>query len=191
MLEGDRLLNRSSTARADDGKAQTKLVLPETKLLQNEFAKQVGTAFAGRPQAAELAFQAAQAYYAGRVAQTGKISAGTDDVDGDLVREAVTATLGQVVDFNGRGDVVAPWGMAEDDFQDRAYRALNAEMKRRGMGEATDAQRALVGLTNAGADGVYGVVIGRRMMRDDAGAPVLIDLRRGSPTARGYIERNP
>jgi hypothetical protein len=189
MLEGDRLLNRSSTARSEDGKAQTKLVLPETKLLQDEFAKQVGTTFRGRPQDAELAFQAAQAYYAGRVAQTGKIAAGTDDVDTDLVRESVRATIGNIVDFNGRGDVAAPWGMAEDDFDDRVYRALAGEMKRRGMGEPTDAQRALVGLINGGADGVYGVTIGQRLMRDDGGNPVMIDLRRGGPVARGYIER--
>lgn len=188
MLEGDRLLNRSSTAKAEDGKAQTKLVLPETKLLQDRFAREVGTAFAGRPQAAEIAFQNAQAYYAGRVAQTGQIAKGTDDVDGNLVREAVRATLGGVVDFNSRGDVVAPWGMNDDDFKDRAFRALAAESKRRGN-EWNDAQRSLVGLTNGPADGVYGVTIGQRLMLDDGGNPVLIDLRKGSGVARGYIER--
>jgi hypothetical protein len=192
MLEGDRLLNRSSTAKAEDGKAQTKLVLPETKLLQDRFANEVGTAFAGRPQAAEVAFQAMQAYYAGRVAQTGKIASGTDDVDGDLVREAVRATLGNVVDFNGRGDVIAPWGMAEEDFNDRAVHAYEAERKRRGLPEATDADRSLLGLTNAGAEGIYGLTVGRRLLLDDAGRPVTLDLRPYDPRqSHGYIERNP
>lgn len=192
ILEGDRQLNKSSTAKAEDGKPQPKLVLPETKLLQEEFAKQVGTTYAGRPDAAAIDFQAVQAYYAGRIAQTGEIPKGTDDVNKNLVREAVRATIGNIVDINNRGDVAAPWGMAEDDFRDRVFTAIGKEAKRRGIEDPTtlNTTRAFIGLTNTPTDGVYAVKLGERFMRDDANQRVFIDLRPSAGVARGYIQRD-
>ncbi|KAK6697501.1 hypothetical protein SNK04_014073 [Fusarium graminearum] len=53
----------------------------------------------------------------------GKSSAEGDQsgqVDSTRMRQAIRASLGEVVDINGRGEVLAPWGMSEGDFEDRA-----------------------------------------------------------------------
>jgi hypothetical protein len=86
-----------------------------------------------RPEEADIAWQAVRAYYAGRAAQTGRIASNAQDVDSDLVREAVKATLGNAVDYNGRGTVFAPWGVDASKFEDQVQVALDAESKARNV----------------------------------------------------------
>lgn len=187
MLEGERLLNPGKGDKAADGKPQAKSIyLPDSAALQEKFADVAGDAFAGRPQAADAALQAVRAYYTGRAAQTGRVAADDKDVDDNLVREAVEATLGAVVDYNGEGSVLAPWGMPEDEFEDRAERAVAAKIRELGLPAELDADS--VGLSNAGAEGQYAVTLGRNLLLDAQGRPILVDIRR--PTAaRGVINR--
>jgi hypothetical protein len=171
MLAGDAILNRSKEQKAEDGRGQAKLFLPETQSLQNEFQSSVGGAFAGRPGAADLAFQAVQAYYVGKAAQNGRLAADSKDIDTKLVKEAVRATLGEVVDYHGNGEVLAPWGMGESQFEDAADTTLKAEMKRRGL----EGQAGALGLRNLGESTFY-VVQGRNFVYDKQGRPLTINI---------------
>lgn len=179
MLQGQRLLDATKEQKTEDGKPTSKLFLPETTTLQGDFQDKVGAAFAGRPAAAQVAFQAMQSYYVGKAAQTGKLAANKSDIDSSLVKEAITATLGSVVDFNGNGEVLAPWGMDESTFEDRAQQALNAT----GVGNADQ-----FGLRNLG-DGTYYVTQGRNFLYDKAGKPVLLDLNPPTQDRKGVIRR--
>jgi hypothetical protein len=129
--------------------------------------------------------QSVRAYYAGRAAETGRIASDDQDVDSDLVAEAVQATMGAVVNYNDNGSVLAPWGMSEDDFEDRVERAFTARAKELKIGD-TDA----LGLTNGNKDGEYAITIGRNLLLDRAGKPVTINLAPNDPRdAKGFIVR--
>lgn len=195
MLEGERLLNPSKGDKGEDGKPKTKqLLLPAQaqKGLQDTFARSVGTVFAGRPNAADMAYQAVQAYYVGAAAKSGMLAGDSQAVDTDLVRESVRATLGNVVDYNGNGSVLAPWGMAPDDFEDRVQTAFAAEAKRRGINGDISPDLSTFGLSNANADGLYTVTLGKEhnLLLDKQGNPVTLNLKPGDPRdAAGTIQR--
>ncbi len=185
MIAGERLLNPSKSDNTQDGKPQAKsLYLPDSDALQSAFASEVGDAFAGRPAAADTALQAVRAYYVGRAAQTGLV-AEDNNADSKLVKESVRATLGNVVDYNGAGAVLTPWGMNESDFEDRVDNAFKAKTKELNLPKIDN-----FGLSNAGGDGVYAVTIGRNLLLDAKGNPVTIDLKPADARdARGYIDR--
>jgi hypothetical protein len=164
MLEGANLLDATKAQKGTDGKPKTGLFLPEDSSLQAEFQDKVGVAFAGRAGAADMAFQAVKAYYVGRAAQTGRLAADNKDIDSKLVLEAITATLGTVVDFNGNGEALAPWGMDEDTFETQVRAKLPAKLR-----------EADIGLRNAGESSYY-VVQGRSFLHDANGKPIVIDL---------------
>jgi hypothetical protein len=190
MLRGDSILNPSKADKSQDGQSKgNKLFLPSAaqKDLQSKFEKVVGDTFAGRQDAADLAYQAVQAYYVGRAAELGTLAADSESADSDIVKEAVSATVGNVVDFNGEGHVLAPWGMDGDDFEDRAERAIAARVKELKVKDDPDS----FGLTNASGDGEYTLTLGRQLLLDVNGQPITInvkpvDLR----DARGYIRRD-
>lgn len=167
LLEGDAILSDKSEA------SSKKLFLPETKSLQAEFTRQVGKAFANRPGAADIAFQAVQAYYVGKASQTGRLAKDGTDIDTKLVREAVTASLGTVVDYNGQGEVLAPWGMSEGEFQDKASAAIRARLP-----EAQRDREGALGLRQEKGTSYY-VTQGRNFVTDAKGNPLVINL--GAP----------
>lgn len=175
LLQGDALLNPTKTQKGEDGKPTGKIFLPETTQLQADFQDRVGDAFAGRPAAAETAFQAVQAYYVGKAAQTGRLASSKADIDSSLVKESITAVLGNVVNFNGSGSVLAPWGMAEADFQDKAYAALERAGKAAKFDEAGIAGLHNVGLRNIG-DGTYYAMQGNNFVKDAKGNPMIISV---------------
>lgn len=184
ILEGDAILNKSKAAKQGDGKPDRALFMPGDNELQQEFADAVGDAFTDRPGAADIAWQAVKAYYAGKAAQTGRIAQNAADVDSKIVREAVKATLGNSVDYNGRGSVFAPWGMSEDGFDDAVAAQFAAEAKRRGvMTTASRNQPARVlgleeqfgelGLRQR-SENSYVVVAGRGVVTGADGGPLVI-----------------
>jgi len=175
MLRGEALLDPSKQAKGADGKPRTSLYLPETKTLQAAFQDQVGTAFAGYPGAAQTAFQAASAYYVGKAADTGRLAADSKDIDSDLVKEAITATIGAVVDYNGRGQVVAPWGMDENQFTSAVQRAFAGQKGRVHWPDGQPLALDALGLKPAGS-GSYYMTAGRGYLVDQSGAPVVLKL---------------
>lgn len=176
LLEGEAILSPGKAEKTEDGKPKVALYLPEQTLLQQSFQDTVGDAFRGRPVPADIAFQAVKSYYVGRAAQTGRIASSTADVDTKLVRESVTAVLGSVVDYNGGGQVFAPWGMDKDAFEDRADKAFRLEAQRRGIpAERIDDLAADVGLQNASGNR-YRVTIGNNYLQDSLSSPIVINL---------------
>lgn len=191
MLEGDRILNPSGAAKKEDGKPQTQLFLTEAaaKGLQDQFGKVVGDAYRNDPQGAERAFQNVRAYYVGKASKTGALSRDSQTIDTNLVREAVRSTLGNVVDFRGNGNVLAPWGMSESNFEDHVARAIPAALERAGL-SAGMAPSDAFGLDDGPEDGVYVITNGRRWVRDANNQPVLLDIRPpDARESRGFIRR--
>lgn len=179
MLAGEAILHPPKAAKAEDGAPKLGLYLPNGAVpaLQDRFQTEVGSVFAQRPGAAELAFQAVQAYYVGKAAQTGRMAADNRDIDGKLVKEAVRSVLGNVVDYQGRGEVLAPWGMEAAAFEDDATAALAHALP--GVAEE---QRSQLGLMNR-SETTYYVTRGRAPIQDAKGDPLVI--RVGPAVAAG------
>lgn len=124
MLEGEALLNKAKTDKAEDGKGPA-FPMPPPKEFASEVETFIGSAFAGRPAAYETALQAVRAYYAGSAAKSGDV---TGELDGDRVRQAVRAVLGEPVELND-SEVFPPWGMGEDEFTDKVENAWSTLAK--------------------------------------------------------------
>lgn len=175
MLAGERLIDPSKSAKTEDGSPVKGLYLPEVKTLQDKFASQVGDAFQGRPAAAQTAFQAVQAYYVGKAAQTGRLASSKSDIDTGLVKEAITSTLGQAVNYNGNGTVLAPWGMDKGTFEDRVQSSFINEITRRGLPQNLRGLLPALGLRNKG-DGTYYLTQGRNFLTDGKGQPIVVSV---------------
>jgi len=142
IVTGENLLNKTKQVKGEDGKPVSNLFLPNKSQFDTAFVDKVGDAFAGRPDAQSLALQVAYAYYVGKSAETGRLNADTQDIDQRLVQQALKASIGTVVPFHGYGDVLAPLGMDESTFADKARPAFAAELKARGVPDA-DAAKAV------------------------------------------------
>jgi len=175
LLDGEALLNKTKGQKAEDGKAKG-IPLPPEKDFRDQFSSAAGHVFAGRPQAYEVAMQAVRAYYTGKAAQDGDVSG---QIDGGRMKHAITAVLGEVVNYNGNGEVLAPWGMDKSTFKDKTKDAFRTELKARGMPDSMLDSLPALGLRNKG-DGTYYVVQGRNYLYDRQGQPVIINLN-GQP----------
>lgn len=171
LLNGEELLNKTKGQKAEDGKVKG-FPLPPEKEFRDHFSSAAGRVFAGQPQAYEVAMQAVRAYYTGRAAQDGDVSG---QIDGGRMKHAITAVLGEVVNYNGNGEVLAPWGMNKSTFKDKVAEAFRAELKARGMPDSLLDSLPALGLRSYG-DGTYHVVQGRGSLIDPRGQPVVIDL---------------
>lgn len=166
ILEGEAIINPSSTAKKQDGKAGNTIPLPKDADLETKFAELAGTAFRGLPEDYTKAQQAYKAYYAGKSARGA--TAPSTVRDDKLATEAFNAVTGGVIDYNGHGNVAKPWGMPDGEFKDQAAAQFDATMKARGykQGEYED-------LSNYGLMGVreghYLVTSGNRALRDRQG----------------------
>jgi hypothetical protein len=195
LLRGDSILHPSKSDKAEDGATKAaKLYLPADAQadLQAKFANEVGNTFAGREDVADKAFQSVLAYYVGRQAEKGQVAADKTTVDSNDVNEAVRATIGNVVNFNGN-KVAAPWGMAADDFDDRVARAWRQQGKQYNLPPQITPDNNAFGLLNTATDGVYAITLGgeRNMPKDANDQPFLLDLRKaGADDHRGYIDRS-
>ncbi len=172
MLEGEGLLNKTKGQKAEDGKAKG-FPLPPEKEFRDQFSSVAGKVFGGRPQAYETAIQAVRAYYTGKAAQDGDVSG---QIDGTRMKQAITAVLGEVVNYNGNGEVLAPWGMDKGTFKDKVKASFASEIKARGMPDSARDQLPALGLKNIG-DGSYYVVQGRNFLYDPNGQPVIIKVQ--------------
>lgn len=116
---------------------------------------------------------AVKAYYVGRAAQEGDLA---PEVNSSRLDQAITAVLGQPVNFHGNGQVLAPWGMNESDFLDRANRAVAREIETRGLQDQLGRSMSNSGLIGVGA-GAYAVTLGGIPVRDpNSGQPIIIQM---------------
>lgn len=176
ILEGENLLNKTKGQKAEDGKPRGNLYIPPRKDFEMQFSRFAGDAFANRPGALEVAVQAAYAYYVGKSSASGRLNVDSKDIDGSLVQQSLTATLGTPVKYGDGGTVFAPWGMSESDFKDKAKASFASEVKARGLPDSTIDQLPRLGLRNLG-DGSYYVTQGRNFLYDRKGQPVVIKVQ--------------
>jgi len=167
MLEGNRLLQ---------GKGDTKFPLPPDKDFRQTFTDETGALFAGRPGAGEVAMQAVRAYYTGKSAADGDSSG---EVDPKRMREAIRASLGEVADVNGNGEVLAPWGMSAATFEERAEQAFATAAKAAGLPQSTVDNFGAFGLRQAGERQFY-VTNGISYLYGKDGKPLLLSIDGGT-----------
>ncbi len=163
MLEGNRLLQ---------GKGDSKFPLPPEKEFRDQFTRDTGALFAGRPGAADVAMQAVRAYYTGQSAADGDHSA---EVNSDRMKKAITAALGEVVDVNGRGEVLAPWGMGSDTFEDQAEQAFTESARAAGLPDTVVGSFSKYGLRQQSERSYY-VTRGREFLTTKDGKPLTITI---------------
>lgn len=184
MLAGELILNRTKKQKAEDGQART-LFTPPREAFSQSFADEVGNLYRGRPGAQEQDLQAAYAYYVGKAAELGKTSDGA--VDSALAKEAVTATLGAVVDVNGQGRVKAPLGMTSSEFEAKAREQFGQEVRRRSLPAAMLNEWPHYGLQDYRRDGTYVLTVGGQPVIDPTTrTPIVIDLDPPPPSGLRY-----
>ena len=171
MLEGEALLNPNKLDKSENGKGKT-FPLPKEQDMRDQFTSAVGKAFAADPNGANFAYQAVKAYYVGKSAREGDVSG---QIDTGRMKDAINAVIGGVTDINGKGDVVRPWGMSDERFNNGAKAAFDAQIQANGYkGTALDNWGAY-GLQSAG-DSKYLVRSGTGYLTDKSGNPLLLDL---------------
>ena len=161
MLEGNRLLQQ---------KGDSKFPVPADKEFRTAFNDATGQLFAGRPGAADVAMQAVRAYYTGKSSAEGDLSG---EVDSTRLRQALRASLGEVVDINGRGEVLAPWGMSAADFEDRAEASFLAASRAAELPDSTVNNFGAFGLTQSG-ENTFFVKSGMSYLYKKDGTPLVI-----------------
>lgn len=170
LLKGEALLNPTKATKAEDGKG-TAFPMPPPKDVAEAIDRSVGQAFAGRPDEFQTAVQAVRAYYAAKSSDEGDVSGELDD---DRLALAVRAVVGDTARIEGR-DVVPPWGMDANAFEDTADTYIAARLKAAGLEDPGN-----VSLLNArGRDNVYLLVRGMQPLVDKHGVPLVI--RIGGP----------
>ena len=170
MMVGESILNRSKMQKAEDGSPRS-FPLPKQADFQTAFSSAMGDVFAGQPQSYELAMQATKAYYTGAAAQRGDISG---EVNSRQMKNAIKASVGEVVDFNG-SSTLAPWGMAGDKFEQVARDQLVNTMKAQGMSDQDQALASAFSLRQY-KDGVYYVMQGQQFKYGADGKPLMINV---------------
>lgn len=170
MALGESILNKSKTEKGSDGKGAS-FPLPKQADFQLELNSQLGNVFAGQPQSYQLAAQAVKSYYTGAAAENGNVSG---EVDRGLLRQAIKASVGEVVDFNG-GKTLVPWGMPAHTFRDVATDRLVGTMKAQGMSEA-DISTADALTLRQYKDGIYYVMQGQQFKYGADGKPLMVNV---------------
>lgn len=163
MLEGNRLLQ---------GKGDNKFPLPPERDFREAFTSATGTLFSGRPGAADVAMQAVRAYYTGQASAEGDHSG---EVDPKRLQRAITAALGEVADVNGNGEVLAPWGMSADDFEDEAETAFTQAARAAQLPDSVVNNFGAYGLRQIGERTFY-VTRGREFLAGKDGKPLTITI---------------
>ncbi len=172
MALGESILNKSKAQKGQDGGGR--FPIPKQADFDLELGKQLGTVFAGQPQSYSLAAQAVKSYYTGAAAEAGDVSG---EVNNALMKKAIKATVGDVVDFNG-SSTIAPWGMPSDTFKNAAQQALVQTMKAQGMSDQDVATASALTLRQA-RDGVYYVMQGNQYKYGANGKPLMINVNGG------------
>lgn len=172
MLEGEAILNPTKGAKAQDGRGG-KFPLPKEGELELAFTDAVGSAFRNDAAGYSAAYQAFKAYYAGAASQRGVLS---EQIDNKLAKEAIAASTGGVIDFNGAGQVLKPWGTSDQQFKNEIAAEFERQIEAAGYkGTSLDNLRAY-GLMNLG-QGRYAVVNGADALRAPGGQPIILTLR--------------
>jgi hypothetical protein len=129
ILQGESILNPTAADKKQDGRSG-EFPMPKNTDMEREFAGFAGTAFTGDAAGYSAAYQAYRAYYAGKANEKGVLS---DVLDSTISREAMLAVTGGVVDFHGNGEVLKPWGMSDDLFEQAVKDGYGVAMRANGL----------------------------------------------------------
>lgn len=179
MLLGESMISKTAAQKAQDGTAKS-LFLPPRNAFNTEFASTVGDAYRGRIKDQEVDLQLAYAYYVGRAAQTGRLVASEKDVDAALLKESIAATIGELVDFNGRGKVTAPLGMNKDRFETRIQDAFVQAVRDNGLPDSLAHQFDNYGLAHYHGSTYVPTLGGKLVLNPKTLAPLVLDIGDGS-----------
>jgi hypothetical protein len=183
LLEGDALINRSKAEKAQEGKpASHGLFVPPETELKTAFDRYVGKAFRGDPTGADRAFQAVRAFYTGTAARDGDVFLKDKGIDTGRLERSVRAVIGEVYDYNGRGEVLLPLGMERDTFKDRVRSRFADAVKASGLPDNLVDQLPAVGLLNRG-EGRYLVISGTRPLTDRRNEPLELNVNDVPPVS--------
>lgn len=176
MLAGEAILNKTKAQKGEDGQARS-LFAPSREAFAASFTDKIGDLYRGRPGAQEGDLQAAYAWYVGRAAELGRTAASPSDIDAKLAKQAVTATLGDILDFNGQGHVKAPLGMTATDMQNQVRQQFAELVKSQGLPESMLSMYDHYGLVNYRREGQFVLTLGGMPVVDPKkGTSVVIDL---------------
>lgn len=174
ILQGEDLINPPKDSEGKETKPAIKLPSSDGGRMfgsgmRKDFNATWGTAFQGQPQAANDAFEATRSYYAYLSAQAGAYDG---EFDGDRWAEAMKAVMGGERPVTiGDGEVIAPWGMAEDKFRDGAKVAFDRAIDEQGLKNWSFDDATFMG---TGRPGEYTVMSGTTNMVDKNGFPVIV-----------------
>ncbi|WP_144298978.1 hypothetical protein [Variovorax paradoxus] len=175
MLAGEIILNKTKGQKQVDGQAHS-LFVPARQDFSTAFVDSVGNLYRSRPGAQEGDLQAAFAYYVGKSAELGRLASTPKDIDSTLVKEAITATIGDVVDVNGQGKAKAPIGMTGSDMQAKLRERFSEMVKEQDMPPSAVASFEHYGVINYRRDGQYMLTLGGAPVLGKGGAPLVVDL---------------
>jgi len=155
--------------------------MPKTKgsggdSITEQFNENIGDAIPPGSPAREVALNATRAVYAKLAIEPGGPGL-TTEMDKRLFQQALNIATGGIHDYNG-APVIAPYGMADGEFQTRARTATLTTAKAHGV----DGNALLdLPLIPAG-DGVYMLRDGNRPAVGKDGKPIVIDINKISLT---------
>lgn len=149
----------------DDAKG---IPMPKDADLRLEFSDMVKDAFAGFFFKQKTAYEIAKDYYAGVMAKKGVVSG---EIDNDVWKQAVNVATGGVHDYNGMGNVLLPWGMSAEQFDNQVNQAWNEQV----VGSGIKTPPGQYGLQSYG-DSQYLVKLGTGYLLKDDGSPVVLNL---------------
>lgn len=172
MIQGEQLLRPKG-----EKKEQTILMPKEGMFRQAWHDNGADAAYAGNQASADLAFDAARAYY---VAKQDPAARQDKEIDSKLWQESMDAATGGVVQF-GQGKTLPPYGMKKEDFPDAVHAVWPGVMQAAGL-DASEHRAESYSLLPIGP-GQYGVVSGTTSLRGADGQPVVFDLLQGRPVS--------
>lgn len=164
--EAASLIVQGSEAR----KTAKEFLLPKDSELKESFAEKVKDAYSRMPETASLTFDVAKDVYAGLMSKKGNL---TGEYDDDTWSQAINIASGGIHDFNGRGNVILPWGMSSDEFDNLVNKRWKNEIAP-SLGRNLNESFGLESLS----DSKYFIKSGSSYLPDRNGTPVIIDLTR-------------
>lgn len=156
-------------------KGGTKVELAADKFLRDDFMQRAGGAYRGQAQAQERAFGAYRAYYTATAAQRGTL--GTDVLNEDIAGEAFDAVTGGIAEVNDQ-QVVLPWGMEADRFEQLAEGYWPRALQLAGLPETTSFAHA--SFAPAGGDRYYVMAGDTPLQQANGKGPVVMQINRPS-----------
>lgn len=172
MLQGEDLLNPTKAAGQRDGKSSN-FPMPADNMMRQNWTKYTANAYAADAETESASYQAFRSVYAALSAQAGDY---TGVINPDRAKAAAEAATGGVIEVNG-SSIVLPYGLREREVRDELVRQWDRVKATSGYAGVPFGSIDLITV----GDGVYSVYAGTGPLRDPAGQPLQIRVKRSDP----------